>query len=156
MARARTARTFRRILHPSDFSPASRPAFAKALALAKASRAQLLVVHVLPVLPMIPDAYITATMWDELQRGQRANGLKQLDRLVSKAKAAGVRASGFLLDFGVPAERITRLARSRRADVIVMGTHGRTGLTRALLGSVAARVVATATCPVLTVRAAAR
>jgi nucleotide-binding universal stress UspA family protein len=78
---------------------------------------------------------------------------KELDRLVRKAKAAGVRASGIVVDFGVPAERITRLARSRRADVIVMGTHGRTGFRRALLGSVAARVVATAGCPVLTVHA---
>ena len=153
MARTRTVRTFRRILHPSDFSPASRPAFSKALELAKASRAQLVVVHVLPVLPMVPDAYIAATTYDELLRGQRAGAKMQLDRLVRKAKTTGVRASGILLDFGVPAERITRLAMSSRADVIVMGTHGRTGLTRALLGSVAARVVATATCPVLTVRA---
>jgi nucleotide-binding universal stress UspA family protein len=153
MARTRAARAFRRILHPTDFSAASRPAFVKALALSKASDAQLLVTHVLPVLPLIPDAYIAATTYDELQRGQRASSHKQLDRLVRRAKAAGVRASGILLDFGVPAERITRLARSRRADVIVMGTHGRTGLTRALLGSVAARVVATASCPVLTVHA---
>jgi nucleotide-binding universal stress UspA family protein len=152
MASTRTARAFRRILHPSDFSPASRPAFRKALELAKASRAPLLVVHVLPVFPMLPDAYIAASTYDELLRGQRTSAQKQLDRLVRTARAAGVRASGILLDFGVPAERITRLARSRRADVIVMGTHGRTGLTRALLGSVAARVVATATCPVLTVR----
>jgi nucleotide-binding universal stress UspA family protein len=153
MARPRTVRTFRRILHPSDFSPASRPAFTRALALAKASRAELLVVHVLPVLPMIPDVYIASRTYDELQRGQRASGHKQLDRLVRRAKTAGVRASGILLDVGVPAERITRLARSWHADMIVMGTHGRTGLTRALVGSVAARVVATAHCPVLTVRA---
>jgi nucleotide-binding universal stress UspA family protein len=53
----------------------------------------------------------------------------------------------------VPAERIVRLAKTRRADVIVMGTHGRTGFRRAILGSVAARVVALATCPVLTVHA---
>jgi nucleotide-binding universal stress UspA family protein len=153
MARTRTARAFRRILHPSDFSPASRPAFVKAQALAKASRAQLLITHVLPVLPLIPDAYITPSTYDELLRGQRASAQKQLDRLVRKAKAAGVRVSGILLDFGVPAERIARLAKSRHADVIVMGTHGRTGLTRALLGSVATRVVATAPCPVLTVHA---
>jgi nucleotide-binding universal stress UspA family protein len=153
MARTHTVRTFRRVLHPSDFSPASRPAFSKALELAKACRAQLLVVHVLPVLPMIPDAYIAATTYDELLREQRAGAKTQLDRLVRRAKTAGVRASGILLDFGVPAERITRLAKSRHADVIVMGTHGRTGLTRALLGSIATRVVATATCPVLTVHA---
>ena len=53
---------------------------------------------------------------------------------------------------GTPHVRIARAARSNRADVIVMGTHGRTGLARAFLGSVAARVLASATCPVVTVR----
>ena len=144
---------FRRILHPSDFSPAARRAFKKAVDLAKTTRAELLVVHVLPVLPLIPDAYIAATTYDELLRGQRAGAKKQLDRLVASAKAAGARATGVLLDFGVPAERIVRLAKSRHVDVIVMGTHGRTGVTRALLGSVAARVVTIAACPVMTVRA---
>jgi nucleotide-binding universal stress UspA family protein len=124
-----------------------------ALGLAKAGRAELLLVHVLPPLPMIEDAYIAPSTYQQLQRGYRASDQKQLDRLVRTAKTAGVRATGLLLDFGVPAERITRLAESRHADVIVMGTHGRTGLTRALLGSVATRIVATATCPVLTVRA---
>jgi nucleotide-binding universal stress UspA family protein len=153
MANTRTVRAFRRILHPSDFSLASRPAFTLALQLAKASRGQLLVAHVLPILPLMPNAYLAPTTYDDLQRGQRAGGQKQLDRLVRAAKAAGVRASGILLDVGAPDELITRLAKSRHMDVIVMGTHGRTGLTRALLGSVAARVVATATCPVLTVHA---
>jgi nucleotide-binding universal stress UspA family protein len=147
-------KVFRRILHPSDFSPASRRAFRKAVALAKASGAQLLLVHVLPVLPVIPDAYVAATTYDELLRGQETGARKQLARLVARAKAAGARTTGVLLDFGVPAERIARLAKARHADVIVMGTHGRTGLTRALLGSVAARVVTIAACPVMTVRAA--
>jgi nucleotide-binding universal stress UspA family protein len=56
-----------------------------------------------------------------------------------------------LLD-GTAHERIVRAARSKRADLIVIGTHGRTGLARLFLGSVAGRVVATATCPVMTVR----
>ena len=144
---------FRRILHPSDFSPASRPAFRKALELAKANRAELLVVHVLPPLPVFPDAYIPATTYDQLAREQRASGQKQVDRLVGSARTAGARASGILVDVGVPAQQIVRLAKSRRADVIVIGTHGRTGLTRVLLGSVAARVMAFAACPVLTVHA---
>jgi nucleotide-binding universal stress UspA family protein len=54
------------------------------------------------------------------------------------------------------AERIVRTARALRADVIVMGTHGRTGVTRVVLGSVASRVVATAACPVLPVRVRSR
>ena len=145
--------TFRRIVHPSDFSPASRPAFRKAVALAKTHRAQLIVVHVLSMLPVIPDAYVTPTVWDDLERGQRTTAERQLRGLVAKARAAGARASGVLIDIGVTHEQIVRFARARRADLIVMGTHGRSGLTRALLGSVASRVLATAGCPVLTVHA---
>jgi nucleotide-binding universal stress UspA family protein len=148
-----TVRTFRRIVHPTDFSTASRPAFRKAIELAKANGAPLLIVHVLPVLPMLPDAYLAASTYNELAAGQREHGQKQMARLVAHAKAAGARASGIVMDVGVAAERIVRFAKSRRADLIVMGTHGRTGLTRALVGSVAARVVALAACPFLTVHA---
>jgi nucleotide-binding universal stress UspA family protein len=147
-----TRRVLRRILHPSDLSPASRSAFRTALALATRDGATLLVVHVLPVLPLVPDAYLASTTYGAVLQAQRTEAQERLDRLVGEAKRAGARASSILLDFGVTAERITRLARARRADVIVMGTHGRSGLRRAVLGSVAARVVATATCPVLTVR----
>jgi nucleotide-binding universal stress UspA family protein len=153
MARTRASRTYRRILHPSDFSPAARPAFRKAVELAKAKGAELLVVHVLPVLPIFPETYLAERTYNELLEAQRARGRTQLDRLVANAKAAGARASGILLDFAIPADRIVRLAKSRHADVIVMGTHGRTGFRRALMGSVAARVIALAPCPVLTVRA---
>lgn len=146
-------RTFRRIVHPSDFSPASRAAFKKAVDLAKTTRAQLFVVHVLPMVPVIPDGYVSPSVWDDLERGQRATAQRQLARLVAKAKAARVRASGALLDVGMTHERIVQFARARRADVIVMGTHGRSGLTKALLGSVAARVLSAAKCPVVTVRA---
>lgn len=143
----------RRILHPTDFSPASRPAFKKALELAKAYRAQLLVAHVLSPLPVMPDAYMPPNLWDELERGQRVTGQRQLNRLVANAKAAGVRARGRLLDFGVTHEQIVRFSNARRVDMIVMGTHGRSGLTKAILGSVASRVLASARCPVMTVRA---
>jgi nucleotide-binding universal stress UspA family protein len=145
--------TFRRIVHPSDFSSASRPAFRKAVELAKSHRSQLLVVHVLSMLPVIPDGYMAPSVWDDLEQGQRATAQRQLRGLVAKAKAAGARASGVLIDLGVTHEQIVRFARARHADLIVMGTHGRSGLTRALLGSVASRVLATAGCPVLTVRA---
>jgi nucleotide-binding universal stress UspA family protein len=53
---------------------------------------------------------------------------------------------------GIPHERIVRAARSTRADLVVIGTHGRSGFAKVMLGSVASRVVASATCPVLTVR----
>ena len=89
--------------------------------------------------------------FDDLHRSMRARGQKQLDRLVAKAKAARVRARGVLYE-GVAADAIARAARAKRAKLIVMGTHGRTGLTRLFMGSVAERVVGTAPCPVLTVR----
>jgi nucleotide-binding universal stress UspA family protein len=142
----------RRILHPSDFSPASRAAFAKAVAMAKADRAELMVAHVLAFpTPILSDGYVSPKFYDDLTRSMRAEGEKQLDKLVVKAKAGGVRARGLLLE-GMPADAINRAARSKRADVIVIGTHGRTGLARLFMGSVAERVVGGAPCPVLTVR----
>ena len=70
---------------------------------------------------------------------------------MSKAKKSGVRATGFLLD-GVTHDQIVRFAKSRRVDLVVMGTHGRSGLAKLFLGSVAGRVVTAASCPVLTVK----
>jgi nucleotide-binding universal stress UspA family protein len=148
--RERTA-VFRRILHPSDFSPASAPAFREAVEMARASRARLLIVHVLPPIAQVPDVYIATRMYEGLLRAQRAQSQKQLDRLVAKARRAGVRASSLLLDFGVAHERIVRIAKRTRSQLIVMGTHGHTGLAKIMLGSVAERVVATSLCPVLTV-----
>lgn len=142
----------RRILHPSDFSRGSRPAFRRAVALAKTVRGSLLIVHVLAPPPLVGDAYVTPESIDAMLRAQRDAALRQLRSLVSRARAAGVRASSLLLEAGTTHEQIARAARRQRADVIVMGTHGRTGLPRLLLGSVAARIVATAPCPVMTVR----
>jgi len=142
----------RRILHPTDFSTASAAAFAKAVEMAKAGRGELLLVHVMnPVIPVPGDGYISPKVYDEIAASTKAWGQKQLAKRLAKAKAAGVRARGFLLE-GVPHEQIVRIAKSRRADLIVMGTHGRSGLAKLFLGSVAGRVVAAAPCPVLTVR----
>jgi nucleotide-binding universal stress UspA family protein len=141
----------RRILHPSDFSSASRAAFARAVAMAKAERAELLLVHVMtPPIPLMGDGYISPKVYEDMERSMRAHGQKQIDKLVAKAKTAGARARGLLFE-GMPADRIVRAARAYRCDLIVIGTHGRTGLARVFLGSVAERVVGTAPCPVLTV-----
>ena len=142
----------RRIMHPTDFSTASQAAFNKALDMAKASRGELMVVHVLsPVMPVPGDGYISPKVYDEIAASTRAWAQKQLDRRLAKAKAAGVRAKGFLMD-GVAHEQIVRAAKTRRAELIVMGTHGRSGLAKLFIGSVAGRVVSAAPCPVLTVR----
>jgi nucleotide-binding universal stress UspA family protein len=142
----------RRLLYPTDFSPASAPAFRQAVALARDDKAELLIVHVLtPPVPVVSDAYISPKVYDDLERASRAWGQKQIAAPVARAKRAGARVRGLLLE-GVAADQIVRAARSRRADLIVMGTHGRGGFARLLLGSVAERVIATARCPVLTVR----
>ena len=104
-----------------------------------------------PPAPLVADAYVTPNVWDTLLRSQRASAQRRLDTLVAKARRARVRARGLLAE-GVAADRIVRTARGRRASLIVVGTHGRTGAARFFLGSVAGRVVATAHCPVLTVR----
>jgi universal stress protein A len=142
----------RRILHPSDFSPASRPAFQQALDMAKSNRAELLLVHVLaPIAPMVGDGYVSPRAWEDLERSVQAHGRRQLDALLARARRAKVRVRGLLLE-GPPHEAIVRSARSKRADLIVMGTHGRSGLAKLFLGSVAERVVGSARCPVVTVR----
>jgi nucleotide-binding universal stress UspA family protein len=142
----------RRILHPSDFSPASGAAFKKAIEMAKAGRAELMVVHVVsPIVPVGQDGYVSPKMYEEIAASTRAWAQKQLDKLLAKAKQAGVRAKGFVLE-GSAHEQIARFARSKHTDLLVMGTHGRSGLAKLFLGSVAGRVVAAAPCPVLTVR----
>lgn len=144
----------RRILHPTDFSKASAPAFARAIAEARQTRSELLLVHVLaPVIPAVgaSEGYLSPSVYEEMSRSSRAWAQKQMDRLLAKAKAARVRARGMLVE-GVAHEQIVRAAKRQRAALIVIGTHGRTGVARFFLGSVAARVAATASCPVLTVR----
>jgi nucleotide-binding universal stress UspA family protein len=143
----------RRILHPSDFSKASGAAFAKAVELAKANRSELVLLHVLgpPVPIMGGDGYVSPGIYEDLHQSARAYASKELASLVAKAKKAGVRAKAVLRD-GVTHDQIARAARSARADMIVIGTHGRTGLAKLFLGSVAGRVIATAKCPVMTVR----
>ena len=136
----------RRILHPTDFSGASGAAFKRAIALAKADKAQLFIAHVIaPPMPIPPNLY------EDLEASARKYAEKKLAALQVKARAAGVRAASLVLE-GVAHEQIVRAARSKKVDLIVIGTHGRTGLAKLFLGSVASRVVAAATCPVLTVR----
>jgi nucleotide-binding universal stress UspA family protein len=102
-------------------------------------------------MPMSGEGYVSPKVYESIERSAREYAQKRLGALLAKAKKSGVRAKGLLLD-GVPHERIVAAAKSKRADLIVIGTHGRTGLARFLLGSVASRVVSTAVCPVLTVR----
>jgi len=139
----------RRILCPVDFSEASEHALRYAADLASALEADLHVIHAyqLPVYAM-PDGAMMAgpealtKLTDDLQ--------KQLDALVARVSAAR-RIETHLVE-GVPHGEIADASKRLGADMIVMGTHGRSGLQHFLLGSVAERVVRTAPIPVLTVR----
>jgi universal stress protein A len=139
------------ILFATDFSPASRPAFRRALSLSSGSRATLWIAHVLPDAPLVVAGAAVPRMYQEMDEFLRRDAEKGLGALSKSARRSGVRARTLLLR-GVPHETIRRAARKTRADMVVVGTHGRTGVSRLVVGSVAARVVATAPCPVLTVR----
>jgi universal stress protein A len=143
----------RRIMHATDFSRASTAALKRAVAMAKADRAQLIVVHVMtpPSLVLPGEGYISPSLYENLEASTRAQAQKRLDAIVAGAKKAGARARGLLLE-GVPNERVARAARAKKADLLVIGTHGRTGLAKFFLGSVATRLIGSAPCPVLTVR----
>ena len=139
-----------RILHATDFSSASRPAFAKTLELAKQDQAQLFLLHVLvPPSPFLGDR-LPASYLELLARARRG-AERRLAAAVRRARKTGVRVRAKLIA-GAPAEEIVRESRRCRPDLIVIGTHGRTGLGRVFMGSVAERVLRQASCPVLTVR----
>ena len=140
-------------MHATDFSPASTAALKRAMAMAKADRAQLIIVHVMtpPSLALPGDGYISPSLYEDLEASARAQAQKRLNAIVGRARKAGVRATGLLLE-GVPHERVARAARAKKVDLLVIGTHGRSGLAKFFLGSVAARLIASVSCPVLTVR----
>lgn len=123
----------RRILFPTDFSEASRRAGETALALARHFGARLVVLHVIPPVTD-PDPRRAAL------------------RSLAAELAADVPVEAETVA-GVPARQIAAYASRHHVDVIVMGTHGRTGVSHALLGSVAEAVLRRAPCPVLTVPA---
>jgi nucleotide-binding universal stress UspA family protein len=141
----------RHVLCATDFSPASRRAVDVAAVLAKTMNAALTLVHVLAPPIVTPEQYLDALTLAQLDTRARAWSLRELQRLSKRTTRAGVETR-LLLRHGEPAEQIVRASRSGKADLIVTATHGRTGLRRLFLGSVAQRVLALASCPVVTVR----
>ncbi len=132
------------ILYPTDFSENAAPAFHLACALARDHGANVLVLHVCPP-PLARDAVVM---------GRQADGChEELWQRLRRFQAPGLTACvRHRLVEGEPVAEILRAARAWNCDLIVMGTHGRTGLPRLLLGSVAERVLRQAPCPVLTVK----
>ncbi len=145
--------SFRRILFATDFSPASGKAFNEAIELARTAGAQLLIVHAYQPPSLLPtDVSLSPAVYDELDAKLREGAEIGLRKLVEDAGRRGLRAESFLLA-GLADEAIAEAAREKRADLVVVGTHGRTGVARFLMGSVASRVITSAPCPVMTVPA---
>ena len=138
-----------RILVPVDFSETSDRALAQAMALAPRLGATVHLVHVwdLPAYTL-PDGSVFYALEaaTEVERGLQ----KSLDERISRFGGHEVAITGSLRR-GAPHHEIVEAAKEQRADLIVIGTHGRTGIARLLIGSVAERVVRTSPVPVLTV-----
>jgi len=109
-------------------------------------------VHVIaPISPLVPEQFIQPGILETIESDARKWAEKQLARLAAAARKSGVRVKVLLLS-GEPADQIIRAARTQRADLIVVGTHGRRSFSQVMLGSFAERVLRTARCPVVTVR----
>ncbi|MFN7914795.1 MAG: universal stress protein [Vicinamibacterales bacterium] len=140
----------RRILCPVDFSDASQHALDHAVMIAGWYRARITALHVRhPAFLVEPPILFTdmgggpaATLEDAESR---------LHHWLSPVRAAGIACDVMAVDGNTPAARIVEVAERIGADLIVLGTHGRSGFERLLLGSVTERVVRTARCPVVTV-----
>jgi universal stress protein A len=132
-----------RILCPIDFSDCSQAVNEYASVLAQATGAELIYLHICqPQIPYDSFAFVNVNATGEEDREQL---------LEFKPTVSGVDAH-HIVEFGAPADRIVEYARESDADLIVMGTHGRTGVSRALMGSIAEAVVRRATCPVLALK----
>ncbi len=142
----------RNILAATDFSPASDTAIQYARELARAFGATLHVVHV--VNELVPNA-ISPSYVPETGNTQRAlldAAREQLHTAATARDHTNVGLTEHLLTSASPASAILECAKDNGIDLIIVGTHGRTGVAHFLLGSVAEKVVRSATCPVLTVR----
>jgi nucleotide-binding universal stress UspA family protein len=137
-----------RILLATDFSACAARAQDYARFIAQAASARLEILHVLEFQPgMDPEYHVKSLYLEEL----RKEAARHLERFAGEARALGLTVAQREV-LGIPSMRINEAAQETNADLVVLGTHGRTGLEHILLGSTAERVVRGAPCPILTVR----
>ncbi|MGA3181047.1 MAG: universal stress protein [Verrucomicrobiota bacterium] len=138
-----------RILVATDFTAASTPALEQGLKLARQNHAELLIVHS-SVTPASL-SFMNADSYEEWEKQCRTDAETNIGALIQEARKEGIKAHMLEL-LGLADDAIVEAAERLEVDLIVLGTHGRRGVSRFFLGSVAAQVVARARCPVLTVR----
>ena len=152
-ARVSEAPSFRlkKIVVPIDFSQTSAQALPYAAALAERFGAEIILLHVIAPVPLPLPFYVRRKLQESAGRVAKLAMDVKLSRLCEEAFDDEMH-SRTLVRAGVPSDEITKAARSQRADLIILTTHGYTGLKHALLGSTAERVVRNVTGPVLVVR----
>jgi nucleotide-binding universal stress UspA family protein len=148
--------TFSKIVAATDFSEDSNLALGFAQELALKFSADVVLLHVdQPLAPVMMTPELGPSMdvgaMGRIAEEQRMLAQKELDKIAGKLREAGLKVK-VQLKVGSPFLEILHTAQSENADLIVLGTHGRTGLAHVLMGSVAERVVQKAPCPVLTIR----
>jgi nucleotide-binding universal stress UspA family protein len=143
---------FKAILCPVDFDQNSMEALELAKKVAATNRAVLHLFHVVPILPALGEPQVVSRSADDKVEEERARA--QLEEIVAQ-RLRGIPCEIHLRDAFPPhiAEAVIRMAEEVQADLIVMATHGRVGISHFFLGSVAEKVVREAPCPVLSVRA---
>jgi nucleotide-binding universal stress UspA family protein len=140
----------RHILAPTDFSDYSKQALRDALELAQTFGAKLSLLHVLKPSPYLGE-FTPPTMGEDLLSDLKQQASAALARMLPEAQQATIEVTRSVV-MGSPSLKIVETAEAEHVDLIVMATHGRTGLSHLLIGSGAERVVRTAPCPVLTMR----
>jgi universal stress protein A len=142
----------KKILAPTDFSDHARGAVKWACLLAEKFGAELHLLHVLPeAIPAGPDLMLAPSVPPDFYGESEARADEALRKVIDPAWAE-VPAVAIAVRWGSAVEGVTDYAEQQGVDLIVVATHGRTGLSHVLLGSVAERIVREAPCPVLTIR----
>ena len=139
---------FKKILVPLDGSSFAEEALPHARELAECGGAEIVLVRVDEPYEPPPGIFVPATAIPEVVR---LSAGEYLEQLVSRLRLAGIKVESAVLD-GKVADAILKYAREEGVDLIVMSTHGRTGISRLLMGSVAEQIVHGARCPVLLIR----
>ncbi len=141
----------KRILFPTDFSEASLHALPFAVDLSKMFGAKLHMFHVLYDIASASGLYIPHTSVDLMYKEMEANAVKELEQFGWDTRE-DFKDVEYSVIRGLPYEEILKYVKEKDIDLIVIATHGKTGIDRVLFGSTAQRVVRHASCPVLTVR----
>lgn len=145
---------FDKIVIAIDFSENSDYAFDYALTLAKQFQSELTVMHVINEPVDLRGFYVPHISFEELEKEIEEGATKMMEKFC-QAKLGDFTNFKTAIVSGIPYEEIIKKAEETSASLIVLGTHGRTGLDHLIFGSTAERVVRSASCPVLTIRLAA-